>query len=418
MTVAKGISLFFTIGALIITYKTCSIVGQSKIGSAIGTVVLMYFLAMPSLMMYESSLVVCLIGLSMIMTHKWISFSGALYARCISRLALLWSLILLTRPDAFPLVLVNALLLALASKRQRKSFRRLLALFGLSLIPAAAYYGYSFITLGSFSVSAVCRAFALKEGAKEFLGIPYSLVPLKIFLTAPLLLWTGMAVWGWQRYVVDRTKKWFACYSALAFGYYIVFFSFVSPSVSDVTRYLLPILPFFAVHASIGIAEIWKERGNVLHFCFLFLFLIYAVLPPLQGFLGQAVYERDRGLSFDVITEREIVEHLNAIAEPLTTILVYEVQDRYHLRNDLTLLSLDGITDGKVTPYFSDSDISSFLWKYQPRYWLGNSAVLYRPFLSKSVLKWVIEKTGQTEGDSVSVEGITFTNIRIRESRR
>jgi predicted type IV restriction endonuclease len=47
-----------------------------------------------------------------------------------------------------------------------------------------------------------------------------------------------------------------------------------------------------------------------------------------------------------------VIDYINTIADENVTILIYEVQDRYYLRSDLKVLSLDGITDGKVDNYY------------------------------------------------------------------
>jgi hypothetical protein len=121
------------------------------------------------------------------------------------------------------------------------------------------------------------------------------------------------------------------------------------------------------------------------------------------------------GFTFDLITEKGLVEHLNQTLERNATILTYEMQIRYRLRPDLRLLSLDGVTDGKVAPYLESGDMTAFLKKYKPQYWLANDAVNYRPYLSTSILRPVMEKAGQQEGRSLQVEGITFTNVRTRK---
>ena len=101
--------------------------------------------------------------------------------------------------------------------------------------------------------------------------------------------------------------------------------------------------------------------------------------------------------------EREIVEYINKIAEENSTILIYEAQDRYYLRPDISLLSLDGITDGKVAPYPVNGDMYGFLLEHRPMYWLANDAVEYRPYLAQSVLMDVINATVDVETATVRI---------------
>ncbi|MCE5305647.1 hypothetical protein LLG34_08110, partial [bacterium] len=109
--------------------------------------------------------------------------------------------------------------------------------------------------------------------------------------------------------------------------------------------------------------------------------------------------------------EKNIIDYVNNIAEPNSLLLSYEVQDRYYLRDDIDILSLDGITDGKVAPYLSNSQIDQFLKKYKPNYWLANDAVYYRPYLQKSILKNVLDSMTFLQKDTIRIADITFVKI-------
>lgn len=78
------------------------------------------------------------------------------------------------------------------------------------------------------------------------------------------------------------------------------------------------------------------------------------------------------------------------------------------------ILSLDGITDGKIAPYLSNRDINGFLHKYRPKYWIANQATSL-PFFSDSILGEVVEKTGNKEGSEITIDGIHFKNIQTRK---
>jgi hypothetical protein len=105
-----------------------------------------------------------------------------------------------------------------------------------------------------------------------------------------------------------------------------------------------------------------------------------------------------------------VINTVNSFAEKNCTILAYEVQDRYYLRDDLDLLSLDGIVDGKIIPYYQD--VTGFLLRYQPDYWLANDAVNYRPYLFKSILRDVMGRAS-TLNSTVEINGIRFTNVWV-----
>lgn len=178
-------------------------------------------------------------------------------------------------------------------------------------------------------------------------------------------------------------------------------------SLDNLERYFIPLLPF-----GLGIIVFILKRvfqRNIYPVLFLSLPLILMIMSLS---IQRAKFEEQRGLTFDVIVEKDVIEFLNTIALPDVTVLAYEVQDRYYLRNDLFLLSLDGIVDGKIIPYFND--VQAFLIRYKPKYWIANDAVLYRPFLNKSILKDVY-LSAIHPGSTFTTNGIRFTCIWLNQ---
>jgi len=414
--ITKIISLIFTLLAVFLTYKMSFQISQSGIGSALGIAFLLYFLAFPGLMIYESSLIIFLISILIILNLRIIFHQHKETIRKnILGIFLICSLIPLVRPDAIIIVFFNLIILLYLFFRNKKLLFLTLTLFLFSLLPSIFYFGYSYLTLGTFSVSSYCRAFALKESAKTYSGFFYSLSAIKLFFKFPWNIGIGFTLWGWEKYRKQSSVHQYLVYfSFLVLTSYLLMLSFISPVTNSVQRYILPTIPFLIPFASIGFDDflniLMKKKYNTL---LIGLFLLFML--PILSVTKKVIGETKRGLTFNIITEKGIIDYLNAIGDPNATVLVYEVQDRYYLRPDLKLLSLDGITDGKIAPYLNNENISSFLWKYKPKYWLANDAVFYRSFLSKSILKQVVEKSGKIEGDSVRIDGITFTNIRIRK---
>jgi hypothetical protein len=78
--------------------------------------------------------------------------------------------------------------------------------------------------------------------------------------------------------------------------------------------------------------------------------------------------------TFDTITQRSAARIVNGLAAPGDRVLAYEVQSRYWLRRDVEILSLDGITDGKVFPYEKRGRLPAFLLRYRPRFWIADTA--------------------------------------------
>lgn len=418
ITIAKVGSMLATMLALWLSYRVFLDVSKSKVGSALGAVFVLSVLAMSGFLMYESALIIITISVLILIVNRIIqnrNVGGKVFLQDLLALALVWSVVPLVRPEAVTINALSLLVLMLLFRREKTKWVLLISVFLFSLLPAVLYFGYSYLNLGVWSVSSYCRAFALKEEAGEFLGISYSLETMKFVLAFPQILWIGFALWGsWK----IRTCRSLIPLAGLAIGVfvtYIILLTFISPVTFNVARYMLPSIPFFTLLGCIGIGEFWNACKESKYVLFLLGLIFIMVLMPLIAILRQAMYEGNRGYTFDTISEKTIIQYINDTAKSDTTLLAYEVQDRYYLRPDIELLSLDGITDGKIAPYLSRGDISPFLWKYRPDYWLANDAVFYRPFLSKSVLRQVTDGTRGIEGRSVELDGIRFTCVRTRK---
>ena len=329
IVLAKVISCAFTLAAVIVTQVVIQKMTRSAVLGILSMASVAYYLLLPGLMIYETSLIIILIDLLLYFN----------YARSLPRLACIWALIPLTRPEWTFLVVVNLIGLILLKPDLRVY---IVSAFFLAMVPSAIYYGYSYASTGLFSTSSACRSYALRE-------------------------------------------------------------SFSLQNLGEYARYLQPGIPL--AFALIGIAiQPFLKLDRAVAFAFAVVFSIVL----LSAAYSQVLWNGSRQISFDVITEKETVEWVNSIAHSGDTILIYEVQDRYHLRDDLGLLSLDGITDGKVAHYFRD--VTGFLNYYRPVYWMANDAVNYRPYLASSILRQVVQKA-PTRGSSVNIDGITFTDI-------
>ena len=141
------------------------------------------------------------------------------------------------------------------------------------------------------------------------------------------------------------------------------------------------------------------------------IFLVIAVsIFALKKSFTFSLTQEAKGLTFEVITEKKVMDQINSIAPPGSTVLIYEVQDRFNLRPDIDVLSLDGIIDGKIGPYFDD--VVTFLRYYRPTYWVANNAVYYRPYLSRGILKQITDMANK-KNRQVTIENIRFTNVWV-----
>jgi hypothetical protein len=152
---------------------------------------------------------------------------------------------------------------------------------------------------------------------------------------------------------------------------YVALLSFVSPGFLDTPRYLLPVAPFVVVGIAALFRAIPTERSAWVVAAGIALALAVC-LPAVQVLRDDAATLRDAPYSFDNNLQRGATDILNRTAARDSTVLAYEVQVRWFLRPDLHVLSLDGITDGKVLDYIPDKDIDGFLRRYRPRYWVAD----------------------------------------------
>jgi hypothetical protein len=423
-TGAKILSLLATLAAFITVLIAARRVSGDMPGASVASLYVVEMMTLFGLLMYESSLVVALVALSLIIGNGMMGGRGATNEMGESRdeqqrfgafvpLILVWAALPLARPDAVALVLLQfiALWVYLPGKRSA-NFLRLLGAGIIAAIPSVLYFGYSWVTLGAVSVSSRGRAFALHEAAQK-LG--------PIFFSKPALVYLGsilyallLAALGLDLFRRDTPTRWLALYGAGALIIYPVLLVFAQPVTNDLPRYFLPIAPIIVV----GIARIfrqWREQPARLWAAVTIVLAVAFVLKPAGSLLGDAIDQRGRGYSFDEIVEREAAETVNRIAKPGDTLLAYEVQDRYYLRDDIGIMSLDGLTDGRVAPFLASGDMAALLKQHRPEYWLANSAVDYRPYLQNSILHDVVERCDRDSSlQEVTLEGITFRLVQRR----
>lgn len=416
---AKLLSLLASVAAFFVLMR---LVWATAGGSAIAAIVALYAVEMLTffgVMMYESGLIVLLISLSLLCSLR---IAGALRSGgnpsigLWLRLAAVWGAIPLTRPDATVLVVLQAgALWWFAGGRTRVVLVRLLSVGVIAAIPAACYFGYSYLTVGAFSVSSVCRAFALQESAQRIGAVAYSKPALE-YLGGILYMILPAAV-GFDL-LRRQTERWLGWAAAAGVVGYSLLLVFLSPVTNDLSRYFLPIAPLLVVGAATAFGK-WEQQarqegGKGWGIALIAIGLIF-LIKPIAGVIGQALEQRTRGYTFDEIVEKEAAQKINAVAPAGATVLAYEVQDRYYLRPDLQLLSLDGITDGKVAPYLASGDMVAFLKQYRPGYYLANDAVEYRPYLRKGLLfNLVAAFQADTTLRQFTSDGITFSLLERR----
>jgi len=314
------------------------------------------------------------------------------------------ALLPLVRPELW--IVLCAALVAMAL--QRRTTETLLAVAAL-LLPAA-YSVLMHVLTGSFSSSGYCRALALREIAQLRLGFLAFNGQFLLQLLQTGLLWLLLALpLGiarlWKR---DPAR---AIATTVGAGALAGFFTIIAPP--NMLRYLAPIafaLGWLGKNGLISLPPLRHPSRRQAAFV-----LLAAVMSLFL--LAHSWRDIQRGYHFELITERECAERLNALAEPGAVVLAYEVQIRYWLRSDLKVLSLDGVTDGKIAPYAEPAKVADFLRAYRPRYWVANIAVERRPFLAGSVLERALRSTSLQQ-PTYEEEGIRFELLERFDPQR
>lgn len=413
---AKVVGLLFTVGSfLVLAAMTARFNGRSG-GSGVALLYAVEMMTIFGLMMYESPLAVAAVALSLVagdrLVRRW-EQEGRITLGAIAPVVAVWAVLPLSRPDATLLVPLQIAALWVAGPQ--RSARTLLTLVGaaaVAAIPAALYFGYSYFSLGAISVSSKCRAFALQESADR-IG-PIMLSRKALGYVGSILYAIALAALGLDMLRRGRRERWIGLYGAAAMLLYPILLVFVQPVTNDLPRYFLPIAPFIVLGAGRALSEAERRLRMEEHPARAWIVsaavvvLLFVVRPPL-AVLGEALEQSRRGYTFDEIVERDVVERVNRIARPGERVLAYEVQARYYLRPDVSLLSLDGITDGLVADYLGSADMGGFIRNFRPTYWIANDAGSYRPYLRRSILQKVLDEFKRDPARrTLAIEGITF----------
>ncbi len=413
---AKAVALLATLAGFAAVFTAARTLSRSALGAAIASLYVVETLTPSGLLMYESSLLVAVLALGLIAGDRlMVAWSGAPRRfRDLLPLIMTWAVLPLLRPDAVVLVGLQWLALAVCvPTRALATYRTLGAAAAVAAVPSACYYGYSLATLGTLSVSARARAFSLREMAQTAGSVTYSGPALGYLVS--ILYAIVFAVIGLSLFRRDPRTRWLSIYGLGALLVYPVLLVFVAPVTSDVPRYFLPLAPVIVVAVARLLHE-WTRASAAQRVATAGVVALLFVLKPAAGVLNQALEQHRRRYEFDEIVEREAIDEVNRLTLPGDTLLAYEAQDRYFLREDVDLLSLDGLTDGHVARYQAASDMAGFLKDRRPAYWLANAAVDTRPFLRHSLLHEVVARFAGDGGlREVTVDGVTFRLVHRRE---
>jgi hypothetical protein len=414
---AKTFAALGAAGAFLVTVGAVARLTGARVAAAFAGFFVIATTAVLAVSLYESALVVALSALALLggdaVLQRW-RVEGTPRPRDLMALGAVWAALPLARPDAALLVALQfGVLWAAAPDRRVRAALPLIAAATVAAVPAALYFGYSLLELGVLSTSSDGRAFALREATQTRIG-PFFLSP-----DAARFLWGEPAVYavvpalvGLWLFARDAGRRWLAVYGFGALAGYFALLTFVAPGNVDTPRYFAPVAPVIVL----GLARALREpRDPRLWALGLILAAVFVVRPGVNELLVRSTEISRWGLTEEEVLERDVIEQINRLARPGDVVLSYEVQSRYHLRDDVRILSLDGIIDAKVGPYRASGDMVGFLYAYRPRFWIADENVFFRPFLRRGVLNRVYrELQADPQQRVATAAGITFTVLSRR----
>lgn len=426
---AKVMSLLVALAAVALVAWGAYRVSGSAIGAGLATFAVVPLLGLYSATLYETPLVIALVGLSVVL--------GARATRRAQRpptlrellpLAATWAAMPLARPDTVMLVGVEVAALALFAGWARGSLldraRRagsLLVAAALAVMPAIAYFGFSYVKLDAFSTSSRARAFAWDE--YEHLDSEKLVGPLRAtdavidhVLTPPFGLAFVPGMIGLALMARRSELRWFAAYALAGVLAYVLTLTFVSPVSYETQRYFMPAVPLIVVGIAWLAGDMWRGRGWI---AVPVLAVALVVAPAIDTAADDTRTLRGRDYRHPQIVEAEAAGHVNRMARAGDVALAYEVQVRDAIRRDVDVLSLDGATDGKVHRYLESADMAAFLRRYRPRFWIAaeGTGPATRPYIARSILNTVLVRFKSDDRlRETRVAGITFRLAARRRS--
>lgn len=340
----------------------------STLAATLGATVTLPGLVYFGVMTYDSGLTVTLVALSLVARGP--------------ALALVWALMFFDRPELAVVVGFEAFALG---------WRRYVPLAALTAIPAGIYYAYSQLTLGSYSVSNLTRTIDNGQLANHAGPVLISGRAIDYLVgMAPLVAIAVIGLWGRGRQAI-MVGGVLAVFAAVLVLY---------PVTLYVQRYAIAVMPVLALALAFAIA-----RARLLAIPVAAL----AAVPTL-AWLVAASLAGGHGLTFDVITERTVMERVNALAPTDAKVLGYEVQDRWYLRSDIDYLAVNGLTDGLINPWRERGDVTGYLKAYCPVIWIANDAAYAAVYYRASILEEAYRALMNGQ-DMIELDGITFTVV-------
>jgi hypothetical protein len=330
-------------------------------------------------------------------------------------LGLVLGTIPIIRPEGIIFSLLIFGLVALFGRRDKLNYYYIVLMLLGFFLTFSPYYIFSYIKMGHLIPSSgQGRLLTAYEFSNNTFGIRWSPEAIKLFLrTIPLLCFL-LAIHG----LLSTEKKLGtdSPFILLISGWIIwniFFFTFIFPDVMNIERYMYSVFPFLVLLAGYGLHDYITYIGTKISAkSVIVLLVVFFVLVNLRA-LKTSYLISQSAVPFDMVIEKELCDWLESNTDKNDLILTYEVQQKYCL--DRSIISLDGIIDGKIIPYFyKKSDLVDFLERYKPQYWVVNNAIFYREIYKGTILRQVAKKLQDPNEKKCEIKGIGFKKVKNR----
>ena len=296
----------------------------------------------------------------------------------------------------------------------RKEWKKFLLLILVFLATVSPYFAYSYGCSGSaLPSSGKARLQEAKASASLNGASFWSPGAVCFFIARKKLILIILAAAAFL--ILGRKGKLNPVSIALAVWFFLdlIFFTFIFPGARELERYLYPLVAVLILFSASGIDTISKLAASLEKISPAVIRLALIIFFIALNSLGivNSLRLSSSAVPFDLLVEKKLAGWFNSTVPAEERILTYEVQQKFYLKNPV--LSLDGIIGGEVLPYlFPRGNISEFLKKYRPSYWVMGSAVLYRPEYRETILRDIAKRPEGDQGSSYEAEGIGFTLMK------
>lgn len=327
-------------------------------------------------------------------------------------LGILGGLAPLTRPESLIFILVSYIWLYLFAIKKGACnivFKKLIfSSFLITIIINILFYGAMMLLTESLIPSSILARATLSSNG--FINV-FHILASRFWMYKIInlfIIFSFLSLFYFSKYQSLERNKLFLLFLVLVI-YLPMFF------YSGEVRYISSIFSVLILLSSITIYYLIRVLMN-LRKLFFISFCIGVILVYSVGVL--LIYKMIPVYDEEIIFEKNAASLLNSVSNNFDKCLAYEIQVQYFL--NCQTISMDGIVGGEILPYFiKKSDLSGFLFKYKPEYFILSDAFSYRDEFKNTILYDLYINDYNIEiGQFREIKNIKFTKLFINQEEK